>query len=244
MNDVTDGTEDLAVNLRGATKSFSSASNFSILDGIDFKIATGEFVALVGKSGSGKTTLLRILAGLESATSGDVIVPKARTVVFQEPRLIQSMRVWENVVIGIKDIQDLRALANASLAEVGLESLAENWPAKLSGGEAQRVALARALCRRPKLLLLDEPFGALDALTRLNMQQVVRTLCSRYKPAVLLVTHDVDEALALADRVLVLSNSKIALEVQIEVERPRKMGTGNLLEFRNKLLRSLGVESD
>ena len=244
MNDVTDGTEDLAVNLRGATKSFSSASNFSILDGIDFKIATGEFVALVGKSGSGKTTLLRILAGLESATSGDVIVPKARTVVFQEPRLIQSMRVWENVVIGIKDIQDLRALANASLAEVGLENLAENWPAKLSGGEAQRVALARALCRRPKLLLLDEPFGALDALTRLNMQQVVRTLCSRYKPAVLLVTHDVDEALALADRVLVLSNSKIALEVQIEAERPRKMGTGNLLEFRNILLRSLGVESD
>ena len=244
MNDVTDGTEDLAVNLRGATKSFSSASNFSILDGIDFKIATGEFVALVGKSGSGKTTLLRILAGLESATSGDVIVPKARTVVFQEPRLIQSMRVWENVVIGIKDIQDLRALANTSLAEVGLESLAENWPAKLSGGEAQRVALARALCRRPKLLLLDEPFGALDALTRLNMQQVVRTLCLRYKPAVLLVTHDVDEALALADRVLVLSNSKIALEVQIEAERPRKIGTGNLLEFRNQLLRSLGVESD
>jgi sulfonate transport system ATP-binding protein len=244
MNDVTNGTGDLAVNLRCATKRFSIASNSSILDGIDFKIATGEFVALVGKSGSGKTTLLRILAGLESATSGDVIVPQARTVVFQEPRLIQSMKVWENVVIGIKDVQDLRALAIAALAEVGLETLAENWPAKLSGGEAQRVALARALCRRPKLLLLDEPFGALDALTRLNMQQVVRTLCSRYKPAVLLVTHDVDEALALADRVLVLSNSKIALEVQIEAERPRRMGTGKLLEFRSQLLRSLGVESD
>jgi sulfonate transport system ATP-binding protein len=244
MNDVTNGTGDLAVNLRCATKRFSIASNSSILDGIDFKIATGEFVALVGKSGSGKTTLLRILAGLESATSGDVIVPQARTVVFQEPRLIQSMKVWENVVIGIKDVQDLRALAIAALAEVGLETLAENWPAKLSGGEAQRVALARALCRRPKLLLLDEPFGALDALTRLNMQQVVRTLCSRYKPAVLLVTHDVDEALALADRVLVLSNSKIELEVQIEAERPRRMGTGKLLEFRSQLLRSLGVESD
>ncbi len=173
----------------------------TVLDALDVTVARGEFVALLGASGSGKTTLLRILAGLEAPSTGEVLVPEVRTVVYQEPRLVASMRVWRNVVIGLPKAAATRSLAVDALREVGLAERADAWPGTLSGGEAQRVALARALARQPRLLLLDEPFAALDALTRLKMQDLVADLCARHRPGVLLVTHDVEEAVLLADRV-------------------------------------------
>ena len=180
-------------------------------------MAQGEFVALLGASGSGKTTLLRILAGLDTAGAGDVLVPEVRTVVFQEPRLVASQRVWRNVVLGLPRAQATRERAVSALQEVGLAPQADSWPGTLSGGEAQRVALARALVREPQLLLLDEPFAALDALTRLRMQQLVADLCARHRPGVLLVTHDVEEAVLLADRVMVLTEGRISLDQPVDL---------------------------
>ena len=197
MNVVT--TTPAAVALE-VTKSFGDRT---VLEGLDVTVARGEFVALLGTSGSGKTTLLRILAGLEASWAGEVLVPEVRTVVYQEPRLVASIRVWRNVVIGLPRRCE-PARATDTSCEVGLAERADAWPGTLSGGEAQRVALARALVREPRLLLLDEPFAALDALTRLKMQDLVADLCARHRPGVLLVTHDVEEAVLLANRVLVL----------------------------------------
>ena len=212
-----------------------------VLSELDLTVAQGEFVALLGASGSGKTTLLRILAGLEVASSGEVLVPEVRTVVYQEPRLVASMRVWRNVVIGLPRGEATRERAVTALREVGLEDHADAWPGTLSGGEAQRVALARALVREPQLLLLDEPFAALDALTRLRMQSLVAELCSRHHPGVLLVTHDVEEAILLADRVLVLRDSRISLDRTVELPRPRRVGGEAFDELRDRLLAELGV---
>jgi sulfonate transport system ATP-binding protein len=212
-----------------------------VLASLDLTVSQGEFVALLGASGSGKTTLLRILAGLEVATSGEVLVPDVRTVVYQEPRLVVSMKVWRNVVIGLSRRESTRERALSALREVGLEDHADAWPGTLSGGEAQRVALARALVREPQLLLLDEPFAALDALTRLRMQSLVAELCQRHHPGVLLVTHDVEEAILLADRVLVLRDSKISVDRQVELPRPRRVGGDAFDELRDELLAELGV---
>jgi sulfonate transport system ATP-binding protein len=212
-----------------------------VLAELDLTVAQGEFVALLGASGSGKTTLLRILAGLEVASGGDVLVPQVRTVVYQEPRLVASMRVWRNVVIGLPRTAATRERAVSALREVGLEDHGDSWPGTLSGGEAQRVALARALVREPQLLLLDEPFAALDALTRLRMQSLVAELCSRHHPGVLLVTHDVEEAILLADRVLVLRDSRISLDRTVELPRPRRVGGKAFDDLRDRLLAELGV---
>jgi sulfonate transport system ATP-binding protein len=220
------------------SKSFGDRA---VLSELDLTVAQGEFVALLGASGSGKTTLLRILAGLEVASAGEVLVPEVRTVVYQEPRLVASMRVWRNVVIGLPRSRATRARAVDALREVGLEDHADAWPGTLSGGEAQRVALARALVREPQLLLLDEPFAALDALTRLRMQSLVAELCSRHHPGVLLVTHDVEEAILLADRVLVLTESRISLDRTVELPRPRRVGGEAFDELRDRLLAELGV---
>jgi sulfonate transport system ATP-binding protein len=220
------------------SKSFGERS---VLSELDLTVAQGEFVALLGASGSGKTTLLRILAGLEVASAGEVLVPEVRTVVYQEPRLVASMRVWRNVVIGLPRGEATRERAVSALREVGLEDHADAWPGTLSGGEAQRVALARALVREPQLLLLDEPFAALDALTRLRMQTLVAELCSRHHPGVLLVTHDVEEAILLADRVLVLTDSRISLDRTVELPRPRRVGGEAFDELRDRLLAELGV---
>jgi sulfonate transport system ATP-binding protein len=213
----------------------------SVLADLDLTVAQGEFVALLGASGSGKTTLLRILAGLEVASDGEVLVPEVRTVVYQEPRLVASMKVWRNVVLGLPRGESTRDRAISALREVGLEDHADAWPGTLSGGEAQRVALARALVREPQLLLLDEPFAALDALTRLRMQSLVAELCSRHHPGVLLVTHDVEEAILLADRVLVLRDSKISVDRQVALPRPRRVGGEAFDELRDELLAELGV---
>ncbi|EFC86520.1 ABC transporter ATP-binding protein [Parafrankia sp. EUN1f] len=227
----------LTVRVRDVRKAFARP----VLDGIGLDIHAGEFVALLGASGSGKTTLLRILAGLEAADSGSVWVPPTRTVVFQEPRLVPSQRVWRNVVVGRRGGRSGRAAARAALAEVGLEDWENAWPATLSGGQAQRVALARALVREPQLLLLDEPFAALDALTRIRMRQLIGDLCARHRPAVLLVTHDVDEAIVLADRVVVLTDGQISLDRRIDLPRPRSVGDPGFAEFHRLLLAELGV---
>ena len=229
-----------AVRIRGLSKAFGEKV---VLGGVDLDIARGEFVVLLGASGTGKTTLLRILAGLEVPDDGSVLVAKARTTVYQEPRLVPSMRVLGNVTIGQKDSEGTRQAALKALSEVGLASHAHAWPATLSGGEAQRVALARALVRQPELLLLDEPFAALDALTRLQMQDLVGDLFARYQPAVLLVTHDVDEAISLADRILILQSGSFAVDVRIDAAHPRDRNDPAFLDYRRTLLRSLGVGS-
>ncbi|WP_112384191.1 ABC transporter ATP-binding protein [Sphingomonas carotinifaciens] len=212
-----------------------------VLDNLQLEIAQGEFVALLGRSGSGKTTLLRTLAGLDATDVQDVTIPTSRAVVFQDARLLPWKRVWRNVGLGLKGA-DVRDRAEAALREVGLGHRLDAWPLTLSGGEAQRVALARALVREPKLLLLDEPFAALDALTRVKMHGLVMALWHAHKPAVLLVTHDVDEAIALADRVLVLDAGRIVVEERILARRGQRAGIATTL--RDRLLAALGVESD
>jgi sulfonate transport system ATP-binding protein len=231
-------TDTPAVVVRGVSKSFGERS---VLADLDLTIKQGQFVALLGASGSGKTTLLRVLLGLEATTTGDVFVPEARTTVFQEPRLVASMKVWRNVLIGQPRTPDSRKVAVAALSEVGLADHADVWPGTLSGGEAQRVALARALVRQPQLLLLDEPFAALDALTRLKMQALVADLCAQHRPGVLLVTHDVEEAVLLADRVLVLKQGRISLDVTIDLPRPRRIGGPAFDAYRDTFMGELGV---
>ncbi|MBO1416953.1 ABC transporter ATP-binding protein [Streptomyces sp. FH025] len=227
-----------AVHLRGLRRVFGSRA---VLDGVDLSIARGEFVALLGASGTGKTTLLRILGALDQADEGTVLVPPVRTVVFQEPRLVPSKRVLANVTVGLPRGAATRETGLKALAEVGLERHADAWPATLSGGEAQRVALARALVREPQLLLLDEPFAALDALTRLRMQDLVGDLVRRHRPAVLLVTHDVDEAVRLADRVAVLRDGLLVRDEAVTVDRPRDPADPAFAELRRHLLSDLGV---
>ena len=231
----------VAVEVAGVTRSFAG---HIVLDTLDLTIRAGEFVALLGASGSGKTTLLRILAGLDAPDGGEAWVPAARTVVFQEPRLVQSKKVWKNVVIGLGGAAAARSRAEAALAEVNLAHRADAWPATLSGGEAQRAALARALVREPKLLLLDEPFAALDALTRLKMQRLIGDLCQAHGPATLLVTHDVEEAILLADRILVLKEGRIAFDRRVRLPHPRRAGGGEFGELRDTLLAELGVSQD
>jgi len=231
-----------AVHVRRLKKTFGTKV---VLDGVDLDVSRGEFVALLGTSGTGKTTLLRILAGLELPDENQslVLVPRIRTTVYQEPRLVPSMRVAANVAIGQPNSKETRAAAERALAEVGLSSHSRAWPATLSGGEAQRVALARALVREPQLLLLDEPFGALDALTRLQMQDLVAELCAAHRPAVVLVTHDVDEAIRLADRILILRGGQFVVNVQLDLPAPRDRNDARFLDQRRSLLAEMGVET-
>lgn len=223
--------------MTGLTRRFASRT---VLDGIDLTLRPGEFVAILGRSGTGKSTLLRALAGLDRDVTGRITVPRARSVVFQDSRLLPWARVLDNVILGL-DVPDSRSRGLQALAEVGLENHVSAWPKTLSGGEAQRAALARALVREPGLLLLDEPFGALDALTRSRMHGLLRSLWERHHPAVLLVTHDVDEAILLADRVLVLADGKLILDAPVEVASPRRKGDPAFVGLRDRLLASLGV---
>jgi sulfonate transport system ATP-binding protein len=233
----TQTSETAAVSIRGLSKVFGDRA---VIDGLDLDIRPGEFVALLGRSGCGKSTLLRILAGLDSEIDGLATVPRRRAVAFQAPRLMPWKRVWHNVVLGLPGRPD-RALAQRYLDEVGLSAKTTVWPKTLSGGEAQRVSLARALVREPELLLLDEPFGALDALTRVKAQQLVADLWARHRCAVLLVTHDVEEALLLADRVLVMDGGVIAHEVTVALPRPRPIDHPTLVRLRTELLGRLGI---
>ena len=228
----------VAVRIEGLTRSFDGRA---VLAGLDLTVAAGEFVALLGRSGCGKSTLLRILAGLDREIDGTVLVPRRRAVAFQAPRLMPWKRVWRNVLLGLPG-RPRRDAAVRALAEVGMEHRADAWPKTLSGGEAQRASLARALVREPDLLLLDEPFGALDALTRAGAQSQVAEVWRRRDCAVLLVTHDVEEALLLADRVLVMRDGTIAHQSPVGLPRPRDAGAPEFTRLRAELLGMLGAD--
>ncbi|KOG52543.1 sulfonate ABC transporter ATP-binding protein [Streptomyces griseoflavus] len=234
--EVADG--GAAVRVRELRRAFGGRA---VIDGLRLDVAPGEFVALLGRSGCGKSTLLRVLAGLDREIEGQVLVPDRKAVAFQAPRLMPWKRVWRNVLLGLPGTPE-RGVAEAALEEVGLGHRADAWPKTLSGGEAQRASLARALVREPDLLLLDEPFGALDALTRIKAQRLVAELWRERGCAVLLVTHDVEEALLLADRVLVMEDGVIAYEEEVRLPRPRTIDDPLFAATRAQLLDRLGGE--
>ncbi|MFE2501199.1 ABC transporter ATP-binding protein [Streptomyces rubiginosohelvolus] len=213
-----------------------------VLKELDLTVAPGEFTALLGRSGSGKSTLLRAVARLDHTVegSGELTVPERVSLSFQDSRLLPWLRVLDNVTLGLRG-PGARERGLTALEEVGLAGRDRSWPHELSGGEQQRAALARALVREPDLLLADEPFGALDALTRIKMHGLLRELYERHRPAVLLVTHDVDEAVELADRVLVLEDGLISVDLAIDLPTPRSRRDARFQEYRDTLLTALGV---
>ncbi|PXA82932.1 sulfonate ABC transporter ATP-binding protein [Nostoc sp. 3335mG] len=214
-----------------------------VLNGVDLDVAPGEFVALLGRSGSGKSTLLRALAGLdhEAEGSGTIRVPERTSVIFQDARLLPWLNVLDNVILGLGGTMRERGLA--TLAEVGLARREDAWPHELSGGEQQRVALARALVREPELLLADEPFGALDALTRTRMHALLRRLSEVHDPAILLVTHDIDEAILLADRIVILEDGRLALDMPVDLPAAADIRSRQAAALRDHLLQRLSQPS-
>ncbi|MGX7705367.1 ATP-binding cassette domain-containing protein [Methylobacterium sp. Gmos1] len=232
-------TAGLGLTLRGLSKSFDGGK--PVIDGLDLHIPAGQFVAVVGRSGCGKSTLLRLILGLEAPSAGRIAIEGAeapRRIMFQEPRLLPWARVLDNVAVGLRDgsAAERRERAAAALKEVGLSDKAGQWPSTLSGGQRQRVALARALVSRPGLLALDEPLGALDALTRIDMQAMIERIWRAQGFTALLVTHDVAEAVALADRILVVDAGRIALDVAVPVPRPRRRGDPELAALEGRIL--------
>ncbi|HDC4277666.1 aliphatic sulfonates ABC transporter ATP-binding protein [Enterobacter cloacae] len=232
-------TKGTPLLLNGVTKRYGDKT---ILNALDLHIPAGQFVAVVGRSGGGKSTLLRLLAGLEAPNGGEILAgttPLANIqddtrMMFQDARLLPWKTVMDNVGLGLKG--HWREEARQALAAVGLEDRAGDWPAALSGGQKQRVALARALIHRPGLLLLDEPLGALDALTRIEMQDLIASLWQEHGFTVLLVTHDVSEAVAMADRVLLIEEGKIGLDLTVDIPRPRRVGSARLAELEAEVL--------
>jgi len=211
-----------------------------VLDHLDLTIAGEELVVLLGPSGCGKTTLLRLMAGLDRPDGGTVEVPARRAIVFQGDRLLPWQRALRNVTLGLRG-PDAGQRARAALAEVGLAGRERAWPKELSGGEAQRVALARALVSRPELVLLDEPFAALDAITRRRMHTLVRALRRQHHAAMLLVTHDVDEAIALGDRIVVMSQGRIAASHPVTLSSADREVSASRDDLRAALLTDLGL---
>jgi sulfonate transport system ATP-binding protein len=233
-----------AVTIRDLDKSFGAKK---VLSGLSLDIPAGQFVAIVGRSGCGKSTLLRLLVGLDTPTSGEIAIDgeagNARTakarIVFQEPRLLPWAKVGENVAVGLGEGGEKSSRNKAIkgvLADVGLPDRINEWPSVLSGGQKQRVALARALVSQPRLLVLDEPLGALDALTRITMQALVERVWFTQGMTALLVTHDVSEAVALADRVIVLEEGRVALDVAIDLPRPRERSDPRFAAYEGQLL--------
>jgi sulfonate transport system ATP-binding protein len=239
----------LPLTIRGLRKSFGDNE---VLRGIDLHIPAGQFVAIVGRSGCGKSTLLRLIAGLETIDAGTIgfgaeTRPEDVRVMFQEPRLLPWARVLSNVEVGLgrgRGSSDAQARAEQALAEVGLEDKRGQWPAVLSGGQKQRVALARALVSHPRVLAFDEPLGALDALTRIAMQRLLERVWHDQAFTAILVTHDVSEAVALADRVLVIEHGRIAHDVQVDIPRPRRRGAADLAALEGSILRDLLRSAD
>ncbi|MCK1358165.1 ATP-binding cassette domain-containing protein [Bradyrhizobium sp. 199] len=237
-------TTGLPLSIRGLRKSFGDNE---VLRGIDLHIPAGQFVAIVGKSGCGKSTLLRLIAGLDRIDAGSIsfgqdIQPEDIRVMFQEPRLLPWARVLANVEVGLgrdRASADAHARAEKALIEVGLADKRDQWPSVLSGGQKQRVALGRALVSRPRVLAFDEPLGALDALTRISMQRLLERVWRDQGFTAILVTHDVSEAVALADRVLVIEDGRIAHDVTVNAGRPRQRGSAELAGLEGSILSHL-----
>nr|WP_288359188.1 ABC transporter ATP-binding protein [uncultured Pseudomonas sp.] len=248
----------MSLDIRGLSHAFDLGdSRLPVLDKVDLQLAPGESVGLLGPSGCGKSTLLRLAAGLESLQSGSLLADGAalagphhsRVLVFQDPTLYPWRSVWNNVALGLQARSQLREQkhrVDETLRKVGLLEFREAYPRQLSGGMAQRVALARALINEPRLLLLDEPLGKLDSLTRIAMQSELIRLWQQQAYSSLLVTHDVEEALLLCDRVLVFSARPARVLAELEVERPypRRRDDPRLLELRHHALQLLGQGSD
>jgi len=216
--------------------------NTQVLKELNLTINSGEFVCVVGRSGCGKSTFLRLLAGLEKVSQGEITLDGVKIngvhpdirIMFQDSRLLPWRTVIENVALGLpKESYDL---AIDALKEVGLENKANEWPANLSGGQKQRVALARALVHKPRLLLLDEPLGALDALTRIEMQTLIERIWQEHKFTVLLVTHDISEAVILGDRVVLIEEGKITLDLEINLSRQRERGSAEFAQLEANIL--------
>ncbi len=224
---------------KGLSKSYGGRE---VLKAVELEVQPGEFVAIVGRSGCGKSTLLRLIAGLEQASEGTLAFrqharnsdqPETR-IMFQDSRLLPWKRVLNNVALGLP--KSALAAAVQVLRQVGLEERSGEWPAVLSGGQRQRVALARALVHEPDLLLLDEPLGALDALTRIEMQQLIESLWQQRGFTAVLVTHDVQEAIALADRVVLIEDGRITLDQRIDLPRPRARGNAVFAALEESIL--------
>ena len=234
----------LSLTIRNLRKSFGTNE---VLRDIDLHVPAGQFVAIVGRSGCGKSTLLRLIAGLESidvgsVSFGDQLQPQDVRVMFQEPRLLPWARVLANVEVGLggeRKLPDAQPRAENALAEVGLSDKRAQWPAVLSGGQKQRVALARALVGNPRMLAFDEPLGALDALTRISMQGLLGRVWRNQGFTAILVTHDVSEAVALADRVLVIEGGQIAHDIDVDIRRPRQRGSAELARLEGSILDEL-----
>lgn len=229
----------IALTLRGVHKRYGARE---VLRGIDLDIAPGEFIAIVGRSGCGKSTLLRLIAGLESGQDGELLYDGKQAdlrhdtrIMFQDSRLLPWKRVADNVALGLPPTAYIEA--EYVLGQVGLRDRRHEWPARLSGGQRQRVALARALVHQPRLLLLDEPLGALDALTRIEMHALIESLWRENGFTALLVTHDVSEAIALADRVVLIDEGRITLDLRIDLPRPRARGDARFAALEDKVLR-------
>ena len=217
-----------------------------VLHDINLDVPEGQFLSIVGKSGCGKSTLLRLMIGLDKVTSGALEAPalkaQAARIVFQEPRLLPWASVADNVAVGLgskPENPDVTQQANAILEEVGLKGREALWPSQLSGGMRQRVALARALVSKPTLLALDEPLGALDALTRIDMQALLEGVWRDLGFTALMVTHDVGEAVALGDRVILIDQGKIVLDLPVDLPRPRKRGTPEFAALEGQILDTL-----
>ena len=238
-------TRGMHLKLQGLRKSFGTKT---VLQDIDLELQPGEFVAIVGRSGCGKSTMLRLIAGLDAPSGGSVFLngtyshqrinPTIR-MMFQDARLLPWQRVLANVELGLLGSNSkvyAKQTALQVLRAVGLEDRANEWPAVLSGGQRQRVALARALASKPSLLLLDEPLGALDALTRIEMQQLLENLWQEQGFTALLITHDVEEAVVLADRVVLIENGQIGMDVKINLPRPRPRGHAEFAQMVERIL--------
>ena len=239
IDQTTKNTQGVRLEVRGLSKHYGTRQ---VLRHTELVIAPGEFVAIVGRSGCGKSTLLRLVAGLEPATQGSIRLDAQEVgglhgdtrVMFQDSRLLPWRRVVDNVALGLP--AGSHSAAADVLAQVGLAERLNDWPARLSGGQRQRVSLARALVHSPRLLLLDEPLGALDALTRIEMHQLIEGLWQRNGFTALLVTHDVQEAVALADRVILIEDGRIALDERIALARPRQRSDPLFGQLEKKIL--------
>ena len=238
LNNQSFGTD---LVLKGLQKKYDDRL---ILDEIDLQINPGEFIAVIGRSGCGKSTLLRLIAGIEKPGKGTIIqngkslsgLNRDARMMFQESRLLPWKKVFDNVALGIRDKDKRKEKTDAILKQVGLIKYKNEWPGILSGGQRQRVALARALVSRPRLLLLDEPLGALDAFTRIEMQKLIEKLWQKHQFTSLLVTHDVEEAVTLADRVILLRDGKIAMDLPLTLPRPRQRDDARFASLAGQIL--------